>query len=122
MEMSKIMLLVRRQEGMSRAEFREYYEKNHAVLASRTMKKCVRYVRNYVVEEPGGEQDFDVITEFWFDDNIPGEQTYDQVLIDDELKFMDRASMRLATSGAEVCLDGAPQKTGIAGRYVFANS
>jgi uncharacterized protein (TIGR02118 family) len=65
--MLKLMLLVRRKAGMSRAEFRDYYESTHAPLAAGVMGRCKRYVRNFVTEEPSGPQDFDVITEFWFD-------------------------------------------------------
>jgi len=100
----KVMLLVRRKEGMTREQFREYYERNHAVLAARHMSRCVRYVRNHVREEPSGPQDFDVITEFWFDIEPTAEALYAMadaatvaLLEEDEERFMDRASMRVIT-------------------------
>jgi uncharacterized protein (TIGR02118 family) len=101
--MFKLMLLVRRKAGMSRAEFRDYYESTHAPLAAGVMRRCTRYVRNFVTEEPSGPQDFDVITEFWFD--VEGsyaeasQQLSDaatrELLEADEARFMDRASMRV---------------------------
>jgi len=99
------MLLVRRRDGLSREQFREYYETKHAVLAASSMPKCVRYVRNFVQDEPSGPQDFDVITEFWFDvegswdEAIPAmtDHATRQMLAVDEANFMDRASMRVVT-------------------------
>jgi uncharacterized protein (TIGR02118 family) len=102
--MVEVMLLVRRKEGMSRDAFREYYENKHAVLAARTMASCTRYVRNFVHEEPSGPQDFDVITEFWFDvdggfEAVTGlaDAATQRVLAEDEAQFMDRGSMRVIT-------------------------
>ena len=101
--MIKLMLLVRRKAGMSRADFRAYYEATHAPLAAGVMAKCVKYVRNFVAEEPTGPADFDVITEFWFDVAGPyavsrgelADTSTHALLAQDEERFMDRDSMRV---------------------------
>lgn len=102
--MVKLVLLVRRKPDMNRRAFREYYEGVHAPLAASLMNRCVRYKRNFVEQEPGGALDFDVITEFWFD----GEGLWADIranfadaeisaaLTEDETRFMDRPSMRIA--------------------------
>jgi uncharacterized protein (TIGR02118 family) len=103
--MIKLMLLVARKEGTSREEFRAYYESTHAPLASGLMAHCKRYVRNFVNEEISCQQTFDVITEFWFDVDGPWQaaqaQLFDaavmRTLVEDEARFMDRASMRIFT-------------------------
>jgi hypothetical protein len=103
--MIKVMLFVSRKDGLSRQEFREYYETGHAVLAASKMDKCVKYVRNFVDEEITGPIGFDVVTEFWFDvegswaEGIVGmtDDATRLVLEADEAKFMDRASMRVIT-------------------------
>jgi len=101
--MLKLMLLVRRKPGTTREAFRDYYESIHAPLASGVMAGCKRYLRNFVIEEPGGSQDFDVITEFWFDLEGPfakaakriSTEATRAVLEADEARFMDRGSMRV---------------------------
>ena len=69
------------------------------------MRRCTKYVRNFVDEEVSGPQDFDVITEFWFDVDGPWEEArrsltdpaVGRLLEQDELRFMDRESMRVFT-------------------------
>jgi uncharacterized protein (TIGR02118 family) len=101
--MIKVVLLVRRKPGISREEFRRYYEGRHAPLAASQLRSCVRYVRNFVVEDLSGEPDFDCVTEFWYEldgpwraarDHIASEASR-QALAEDEARFMDRASMRV---------------------------
>ena len=103
--MVKLILLVRRKPGTDRKAFQRYYEFTHAPLASSVMRQCKKYVRNFVSEELSGPLDFDVITEFWFDADGPWEEAQrnlsdpgiQQLLEDDELRFMDRSSMRVFT-------------------------
>jgi hypothetical protein len=63
----KVMLFVRRKDGLTREQFRRRYEEGHAPLARKVLPQLRRYVRNYVTDSPGWEADFDVIIEFWFD-------------------------------------------------------
>lgn len=101
--MLKLMLHVRRKEGLTREEFRQYYESTHAPLASGVMATCKKYVRNFVIEEPHGTQGFDCVTEFWFDIDGPFSEATGRLtdaaqaalLAEDEARFMDRDSMRI---------------------------
>ena len=101
--MIKVVLLVRRKPGLSREEFRGYYESRHAPLAASQLRCCVRYVRNFVVEDVAGQPDFDCVTEFWYELDGPWREARDhiaseasrQTLAADEAKFMDRGSMRV---------------------------
>lgn len=101
--MIKVVLLVRRKPGVSRQEFRRYYESRHAPLAASYLRACVRYVRNFVVEDVAGEPDFDCMTEFWYDLDGPwrearlqiASEASRQALAVDEARFMDRDSFRV---------------------------
>jgi uncharacterized protein (TIGR02118 family) len=101
--MIKVVLLVRRKPGITREEFRRYYESRHAPLAASQLRSCLRYVRNFVIEDVAGEPDFDCVTEFWYELDGPWREARDyiaseasrQVLAEDEAKFMDRGSMRV---------------------------
>jgi uncharacterized protein (TIGR02118 family) len=101
--MIKVMLFVRRKEGFSREAFRERYEAGHVPLAIRELEHLRRYARNFVKPMKGQpEPEFDVVTEFWFEDwdawkatsaYALGAET-GRTLAEDEAIFMDRASMR----------------------------
>ena len=74
--MTKVVLLMKRKAGLSLAEFKDYYERNHAPLAKRLLGEyMLDYRRNYRsggiatenTDAPDGE-DFDVITEIWYKD------------------------------------------------------
>jgi uncharacterized protein (TIGR02118 family) len=71
--MIKMIFMLKRRAGMSRAEFERYYESNHAKLGEKHVVNAARYVRRYLkgLPEPltGAvtEPDFDVITELWFE-------------------------------------------------------
>jgi hypothetical protein len=113
--MIKIVCLFTRKMGMSRDEFIDYYETNHAPLIARLLPQPYRYQRSYVVpgsmlindsisagltEQPQTQPGaFDVITEAWFQT----QQDYDDMLAarnnpetsgiiaSDEARFMDRS-------------------------------
>ena len=70
--MFKLIITGKRKPGMSMDEFRQHYEKRHAVLAQGITPRMRRYIRNYVTpvlggSSPGVESPFDCITEVWFD-------------------------------------------------------
>jgi len=102
--MIKSISLIRRKPGSTREEFMRHYEEVHAPLALRCLPGLKKYVRNYVVGDVfGAPADFDVVSEFWYDsaeDVKAALAFYDspagQVLRDDELLFMDKASIRAA--------------------------
>ena len=70
--MVKAIYLLKRKPGLSRAEFREHYEKVYVPLTLSLFPTIRKYVRNYIIlnETPAGaaEPDFDCLTEVWFDD------------------------------------------------------
>jgi hypothetical protein len=107
----KILLFMKRRPGMSVADFRAYYETQHAPLCAKYASGITRYVRRYIDPRPHPETGpwdeawFDVITELWFDDEavFNGTVTYltttimpDEV-VEDEKNLFDRASFRIAT-------------------------
>ncbi|MGE0387064.1 MAG: EthD domain-containing protein [Gammaproteobacteria bacterium] len=105
--MYKVMLFARRKAGWTPEAFRERYESGHAPLAARVLKGLRRYTRNYIGKTSEGfAPDFDVITEFWWEDYAAWKAFREfyatpagRILIDDEAVFMDRDSMRVAIVG-----------------------
>lgn len=108
----KILLFMKRRPGMTREEFREYYENHHVPLALKYASGLKQYVRRYLEPKPrletgdGEDLGYDVITELWFDDEkvFRGTVKYlgaavmpDEVIQDEQLLF-DRESMRVATA------------------------
>ncbi len=105
--MFKVLILIKRKEGLSFEEFRKYYEENHAPLAIQLVPNLKKYVRHYATAYPdaasmGGDIPCDVITEFGFDDRQDFERGMayisvpdrSAILVADELKFIDRSSVR----------------------------
>lgn len=72
--MFKCIALLKKKPGLSRAEFIEYYENRHSVLARKLLPGIRDYRRNFLdpdgaVLSPGAPAiDFDVVTEMWFAD------------------------------------------------------
>ena len=70
--MVKAIYLLKRKPGLSRAEFREHYEKVYVPLTLGLFPTIRKSVRNYIIPDdiPTGaaEPDFDCMTEVWFDD------------------------------------------------------
>jgi hypothetical protein len=101
--MHKLLLFMKRREGMSLPAFRAYYEEQHMPLCMRYWQGGERYVRRYIEPVEGlPEPEFDVITELWFatrapvdaiiaamkDDAMPAD------VIADENRFIDRSKTR----------------------------
>jgi hypothetical protein len=107
--MSKNIALLPRRSGLSRAQFRDYYENNHAPLAIGYFP-FTRYVRNHLADSE--EVGFDTISEFWSEDLARlaalMETDVGALMRADEERFMDRPQIR---SGAaeEYLLAGAPR-------------
>lgn len=108
----KVLLFMKRRPGMTREEFREYYEQHHVPLALKYASGLKQYVRRYLEPKPrletgdGEDLGYDVITELWFDDEkvFRGTVKYlgsammpEEVMQDEQLLF-DRESMRVATA------------------------
>lgn len=90
--MAKIVCTIQRLDHLDSAEFRQYYEGNHAPLALQYMP-FTRYSRNYPVDGSEG-LGFDVIPEFWLEDPsavgtiLSGPAG--QILAEDEARFFHR--------------------------------
>ena len=70
--MFKLIIMAKRKPGMSMDEFRDYYEKRHAVLVRKITPMMRRYRRNYLTPlesalAAGEDAPFDCVTEAWFD-------------------------------------------------------
>jgi hypothetical protein len=93
----KMLGFLPRRGDMTRAAFREYYERKHAPLALEHLRVFEKYVRNHLADaaaEPG----FDTISEFWYADRQAAVRVgawlatpQGQVLRRDEERFMDRS-------------------------------
>ena len=70
--MLKVIVLLKRNPGLSPEQFRERYEGVHAPLGKKLFPFMRKYVRRYVTAAPfspaGTEPKFDCITEEWLDD------------------------------------------------------
>ncbi|WP_345346600.1 EthD domain-containing protein [Rhodococcus olei] len=102
--MFKAIALLTRKPGLSRAEFIDYYERNHAPLITSLFPQIVEYRRNFVdltdsLRAPGvPDPDFDVVTEMWFRDRAGYEEMLatharpevGEAVRRDELNFLDR--------------------------------
>jgi len=110
--MFKLIVLAKRRPGMTREEFRDYYEKHHAVLVRNLTPLMRKYRRNYLAPLtgtgplPGTEQEppFDCVTEAWFDRAEDFQRTVAQLaaqpektaaLASDEEQLFDRATIRM---------------------------
>jgi uncharacterized protein (TIGR02118 family) len=70
-QMLKVIVLLRRREGLSREEFERYWRERHLPLVAR-IPGLRRLVLNRVLPDPGGSPpSFDAVVEDWFDD-APG--------------------------------------------------
>jgi uncharacterized protein (TIGR02118 family) len=108
--MAKLIGLFKRREAMTAAEFRDYYENQHAPLALGHLGHLfASYTRNYVAHEIDGEgtpvdHAFDVVTEIVFVDDAAMQRMFEMTTADpevraaiseDEAKFMDKAASRI---------------------------
>ena len=112
----KSVCLLSRKPGSTREAFRDYYETRHAPLGSRYCPFS-KYVRNHLLASHG-PVNFDVITEFFFDDgtNVGGVHSgrVREILDADEQRFMDQRLIRPAAA-EEAVLAGVPRDIAAAG-------
>ncbi len=101
--MFKVMVLVTRKPGMSRADFIRHYETVHAPLVRGFFPQLLDYRRNYVdlseaiLSPHAVAPDCDSVTEMWFADRAGYERmtaanadpVVGPALADDAAKFMD---------------------------------
>lgn len=105
----KIIALLKRKPGLSMEDFIHYYETKHAPLVLKIAPHIMDYRRNYVNGDAamaalgGIAADCDVITEAWFATKEDFEKfsaagarpENRDIIIRDELNFLDRSSIRL---------------------------
>lgn len=104
--MAKLIALFTRKAGSSRAEFRDYYENNHAPFATSLFGHLwTSYTRNYLDEGDGTGPD--VVTEIVFIDDAAMQEMFAitrrdpsirDAIFADEAAFMDRAVTRMFLS------------------------
>jgi uncharacterized protein (TIGR02118 family) len=108
----KILLLLKRKPGMSKSNFRSYYEDRHIPLCLPYMSGVSRYFRRYLEPQPHPENGlnqelpFDVITEMWFDDEEVFKATLAHItttvlpdnIVEDERNFFDRPTITIVTA------------------------
>lgn len=105
----KSIALLKRKAGLTREQFIDYYENNHAPLIVRLTPGIKAYHRNFVdwngafEAADGSEIDFDSVTEIWFESR----EAYDaamevwtqpdvaQAIADDEENVFDRSKTRM---------------------------
>ena len=100
--MLKMIALLKKRAGMSRAEFRAYYEGHHVPLIfGQQGPNMLEYRRNYLPEVVAG---FDVVTEIWFKDRatmeaammIASTGVIGEQIARDEENFLDRSATKVA--------------------------
>jgi uncharacterized protein (TIGR02118 family) len=66
--MIKVVMIVKKKEGISREEFYQYWKDVHGPLVAKHIPFMRKYVQNHLVEVPGYEYEGDGIIETWYDD------------------------------------------------------
>jgi hypothetical protein len=105
----KLIALVRRKPGISKEEFKAYYETHHSKLGEKHLPPyCIKYMRRYMEPiaspmKPGQAPgpDYDCMVEFWFPDeaqyrafeaSVAAKAEDVKLIVEDEEKFVDRMS------------------------------
>jgi len=105
----KANCLMARRPGLSREEFRDYYENRHAVLGMQYFS-FEKYVRNHLVSASENIE-FDCISEFWQDTAVAlavMASPAGDIFREDEKKFMD-LSKKAPCEAHETLLFGPPR-------------
>lgn len=103
-KMVKFVMPLYRKSGMSKVEFRDYYEQHHRKLGEKFLAGYVaKYVRRYTAPlAPETDGDFDVLLEIWYPDkatyqacmqHLQTPEIAEEIRIDEE-KLFDRTRMR----------------------------
>ena len=106
--MIKMVMPMKRRQGMTIPEFREYYEKNHRLIGEKYLKgfasKYMRRFTNPTVDRDGELRDpeYDVFLEIWYPDQATMEACgktlstpeAQQEIREDEEKVFDMRFMR----------------------------
>ena len=101
-----VLTLLKRREGMSKADFIAYYEANHRRIGERVLAGyATRYVRRYLFPSDGADQpcDADVVLEIDFPDAATRDAFFAAasdpalavVIAEDEARLFDRSRIRM---------------------------
>jgi hypothetical protein len=105
--MVKMVFMLKRRDGMSRADFIQYYESHHARLGEKYAPNAARYVRRFLDPVPGPwskpADEFDVMTELWFANQREAdramahlsEPAIHEEIAADEARLFDRSRSRV---------------------------
>jgi uncharacterized protein (TIGR02118 family) len=110
--MFKLIIMATRKPGLSMDEFRDYYEKHHAVLVRKITPMMREYRRNYLTPldsalAAGDASSYDCVTEAWFDSEADFQRSIQSLLADpektaalakDEENLFDRSTIRIFTA------------------------
>jgi hypothetical protein len=105
----KLVNLVTRRADLTRAAFRDYYEKHHAPLGTQYFP-FEKYVRNHLVDSSPQEVGFDCVMECWLDhQKALGllEGPAGDIFAEDEGKFMAQRAHGVEVE--EILLTGSPR-------------
>ncbi len=103
-----LITLLKRREGMSKADFTAYYEANHRAIGEQVLSGFAsRYVRKHLHPLDGETQEFDadVVLQITFPDRQRMEGFFEHVakpdiaamIAEDEEKLFDRSRIRVFT-------------------------
>lgn len=119
----KLVTLLRRKDGMTLDEFKDYYESVHARIGEKYLAPhASRYFRRFLHPVPGSstsedspERTYDVVMEIWFPDQAAFDAAFRDLgtaeaqaeIVADELKLFDREYIHsYIVDEHESCLDG----------------
>ena len=97
--MIKLIILMKRREGLTHEEFIKYWKEEHGPLAMKTYPRIKKYVQNYGVKMNDKEPPYDGVVELWYDsyeDWKKGADDYNtteagKAFKEDEKKLLDRS-------------------------------
>ena len=97
--MVKVVVLLTRQEGMSREEFTRYWRERHLPLVAK-LPGMRRLIANYVLPDPNGPlPPCDGVAEDWFDDltamGAAFESPEGQAVFADAATFLDMSRLQI---------------------------
>jgi uncharacterized protein (TIGR02118 family) len=97
--MLKMIALLKKRAGMSRAEFRDYYEARHApLILAQQGPNMLEYRRNYLTGEMiNGAEDmpFDVISEFVYADRAAFDRAFERMMTPEAVREREEDEARL---------------------------
>ncbi|MFD2577550.1 EthD domain-containing protein [Novosphingobium colocasiae] len=123
---------MKRRDGVTRDEFRFYYETTHRLLVKYFAHNIMDYRRSYPRPDlaeivgmysdpntPEHGRSFDVLTEIWFEDaeallrtfEIMGDPEIRKIFEEDEARFLDRASIHVTICEEETACEQLGEAT-----------